>query len=146
MSRMLRGPSRGEEALFENVEEFVRFYTPSTEPLPKGAHLTLTGYRSPATNPPRPHLPAYDVDNEVEFELDPHPTGSQSPAPSVPPVDPLPTGGPPSTVTPATDPQPRASQPSTEAAPMANNRYRQRSIRSPHRVLSSSLLNRRGIS
>jgi hypothetical protein len=89
MSRMLRGPSRGGEALFENVEEFVRFYTPSTEPLPKGAYLTLPGYRSPATNPPRPHLPAYDVDNEVEFELDPHPTGSQSPAPSVPPVDPL---------------------------------------------------------
>jgi hypothetical protein len=103
MSLMLRGPSRGEEAQFENVEEFVRFYTPSTEPLPKGAHLTLPGYRSPATNPPRPHLPAYDVDNEVEFELDPHPTGS-----------------PPSTVTPATDPQPRASPPSTEAAPMAN--------------------------
>jgi hypothetical protein len=100
MSRMLRGPSRMEEALFENAEEFVRFYTPSTEPLPKGAHLTLPGYRSPATNPHIPHLPAYDVDNEVEFELYPHPTGSQSPAPSVPPVDPLPTGSPPSTFTP----------------------------------------------
>ena len=28
MSRMLRGPSRGEEALYEHVEEFVRVYTP----------------------------------------------------------------------------------------------------------------------
>jgi hypothetical protein len=75
MSRMLRGPSRGEEALYENVEEFVRAYTPSTEPLPKGPRFTLAGYRSPATDPSRPRLPAYDVDNEVEFEPDPHPKG-----------------------------------------------------------------------
>ena len=38
MSRMLRGPSRGEEALYEHVEEFVRVYTPSTDPLPKGPY------------------------------------------------------------------------------------------------------------
>jgi hypothetical protein len=41
MSRMIRGPSRGSEALKENVEEFVRVYTPSTEPLPERAFRVL---------------------------------------------------------------------------------------------------------
>jgi hypothetical protein len=114
MSRMLRGPSRGEEALYKNVEEFVRAYTQSTEPLPKGPYFTLPGYRSPATDPPRPRLPAYDVDNEVEFEPDPHPTGNQQTIASVT-TDPLPSGGPPSSVDPVTDSQPRASPLSTDA-------------------------------
>jgi hypothetical protein len=119
MSRMLRGPSRGEEALYENVEEFVRAYTQSTEPLPKGPRFILPGYRSPATNPPRSHLPAYDVDNEVEFEPDPHPKGTPPTTASVI-TDPLPTGSPPSSVAPATDHKPMADLPSTEATPTAN--------------------------
>ena len=134
MSRMLRGPSRGEEALYENVEEFVRVYTPSTEPLPKGPRFTLPGYRSPATYPSRSRLPSYDVDNEVEFEPDPHPTGNQQPFASVttdpllsgsqpetastPTTDPIPAGRSPSTVVP--DPQPKAVPPGTEATPMEN--------------------------
>jgi hypothetical protein len=119
MSRMLRGPSRGEGALYENVEEFVRTYTPSTEPLPKGPRFTLPGYRSPATDPPRPRLPAYDVDNEVEFELDPHRKGTTPTTASVI-TDPLPTGSPPSSIAPDTDPKSRAVRPSTEALPTAN--------------------------
>jgi hypothetical protein len=106
MSRMLRGPSRGEEELYENVEEFARTYTPSTEPLPKGPRFTLPGYRSPATNPPRPRLPAYDVDNEVAFEPDPHPKGTPPTTASVI-TDPLPTGSPPSSVALSTDHRPR---------------------------------------
>jgi hypothetical protein len=41
MSRMIRGPSRASEALNENVEEFVRVYTPSTEPLPERAFRVI---------------------------------------------------------------------------------------------------------
>ena len=119
MSRMLRGPSRGEEALYENVEEFVRVYTPSTEPLPKGPRFTLPGYRSPATYPSRSRLPSYDVDNEVEFEPDPHPTGNQQTFTSVT-RDQFPSGSLPSSVDPVTDLQPRASPLSTEVTPMAN--------------------------
>jgi hypothetical protein len=119
MSRMLRGPSRGEEALYENVEEFVRAYTQSMEPLPKGHYFTLPGYRSPETDPPRPRLPAYDVDNEVEFEPDPHPKGNPPTTASVI-TDPLPTGITPSSVALATDNKPRADLPSTEATPMAD--------------------------
>jgi hypothetical protein len=118
MSHMFRGPPRGEEALYENVEELVRAYTESTEPLPKGPYFTLPGYRSPATDPPPPSLPAYDVENEVVFEPDPHPTGIP-PAISSVTAYPLPTGCPPSSVAPAPDSQPRADLPGTEATPAA---------------------------
>jgi hypothetical protein len=88
--------------------------------IPSRRNLSPRVHTSPsqATDPPPPSLPAYDVENEVVFEPDPHPTGIP-PAISSVTAYPLPTGCPPSSVAPAPDSQPRADLPGTEATPAA---------------------------
>jgi hypothetical protein len=60
------------------------------------------------------------VDNKVEFEPDPHQTGNKQTIASVT-TDPLPSGGPPSSVDPITDFLPKASPLSTDVTSMANS-------------------------
>jgi hypothetical protein len=125
MSRMIRGPSRGSEALYENVEEFVRVYTPSTEPLPERAFRVLPGYLSPATQSYRQSYrktsPGYDENNQVEFEPNPNPVGNQPSSVVRPTASLIQEGNSPTALTPGTATQPTVIPHASEAPPMASD-------------------------
>jgi hypothetical protein len=115
MSRMIRGPSRGSEALYENVEEFVRVYPPSTDPLPDRAFRVLPGYLSPATQ---------SYSQSCRQTPDPNPVGNQ-PSSEVPPTASLTQEGKSPTAS------PRASEAPSMESDRMNNGKTPRSPQSP---------------